>query len=85
MLTIENLSSKLYLKCTMVPKAIYEKLLREKMQDKDVAVLSFYSAIATNSRNVPIKCDFTVSALEGLDFKWSKIGMGYLKYFKQFI
>lgn len=85
MLTIENLSSKLYLKCTMVPKTIYEKLLREKMQDKDVAVLSFYSAIATNSRNVPIKCDFTVSALEGLDFKWSKIGMGYLKYFKQFI
>lgn len=85
MLTIENLSSKLYLKCTPVPRAIYEKLLREKILDKDIAVLSFYSAIAYNSKNVPIKCDFTTDTLENLNFKWSKIGVGYLKYFKQFI
>ena len=84
-LTIENLSSKLYLKWKKVPEAIYEKILREKIQDKDVAVLSFYSAIAYNSRNVPVRCDFTVNYLEQQNFKWSKIGMGYLKYFKQFI
>ena len=84
-LTIEKLTSMLFIKSQLVPRAIYEKLLRERIQDKDVAVLSFYSAIASNSRNVPVKCDFTVSSLESLGFKWSKIGIGYLRYLKQYM
>ena len=61
--TIDKLADKLLFSCKRVPKEIFDKLLREKIQDKDVAVLSFYSSIASNSRNVPIKNDYTVNVL----------------------
>lgn len=83
--TIEKLADKLLFSCKRVPKEIFDKFLREKIQDKDVAVLSFYSSIAANSRNVPMKNDYTVGVLEGLGFKWSKINFHYLKYLKQFM
>ena len=56
------------------------RLLLEKMPDKDVAVLSFYSAIASASDNIEINCDHTVRSLKELGFKWPKIKLGYLKY-----
>lgn len=83
--TIEKLANKLLFSCKMVPKEIFDKLLKERIADKDVAVLSFYSAIASNSRNVPVDNTFTTTMLEGLGFKWSKIGFGYLKYLKRFM
>lgn len=83
--TIEKLANKLLFKCKQVPKDIYEKLLREKIQDKDVAVLSFYSSIASNSRNVPVSNEYTTGVLKNLGFTWSKIGFGYLKYLKRFM
>ena len=52
------------------------------IQDKEVAVLSFYNTIACESKNVPIKNEFTVNELKKLGFKWSKIGPRYLKYLK---
>lgn len=83
--TIEKLADKLLFSCKRVPKEIFDKFLREKIQDKDVAVLSFYSSIAANSRNVPVNNDYTVEVLAGLGFKWSKINFHYLKYLKQFM
>ena len=52
----------------------------EKMQDKDVAVLSFYSTIASASENIETNCDITVNKLKELCFAWPKIKLGYLKY-----
>ena len=78
MFYIKNLKNKM--KCALVPKQIFEKRLLEKMPDKDVAVLSFYSAIASVSDNIKIECDLTVNKLKELGFKWPKIKLGYLKY-----
>lgn len=83
--TIEKLANKLLFKCKSVPREIFDKFLKEKITDKDVAVLSFYSSIASNSRNVPISNDFTNGVLLSLGFKWSNIGFHYLKYLKRFM
>ena len=83
--TIEKLANKLLFSCKRVPREIFDKLIREKIMDKDVAVLSFYSSIASNSRNVPVKNEYTCGVLETLGFKWSKIGFHYLKYIKRFM
>ncbi len=83
--TIEKLSSKLLFKCKQVPKELYDKLLKEKIYDKDVAVLSFYSSIASKSRNVPMSNEYTVAVLKDLGFSWSRIGLKYLKYLKRFM
>lgn len=83
--TIESLTSKLFVTCKKVPEAMFNKLLREKIHDRDVAVLSFYSTIASNSRNVPVSCEYTKGVLEVNGFKWSKIGIRYLRYLKRFL
>lgn len=83
--TIDKLADKLLFSCKRVPKEIFDKLLREKIQDKDVAVLSFYSSIASNSRNIPMDNEFTCRVLGQLGFKWSRIGFHYLRYFKRFL
>ncbi len=78
MFYIKELKNKL--RCALVPKQVFEKRVLEKMPDKDVAVLSFYSAIASASDNIEINCDHTVRSLKELGFKWPKIKLGYLKY-----
>ncbi len=83
--TIEKLANKLLFKCKSVPREIFDKLIREKINDKDVAVLSFYSSIASKSRNVPISNSYTTGVLSSLGFKWSNIGFHYLKYLKRFM
>ena len=83
--TIEKLANKLLFSCKRVPRELFDRLLKEKIQDKDVAVLSFYSSIASNSRNVPMKNDYTVGVLQTQGFKWSKIGFHYLKYLRRFM
>lgn len=50
------------------------------MADKDVAVLSFYSTIASASKNIETNCDITVNKLRELGFRWPKIKLSYLKY-----
>ena len=57
MFYIKELKNKL--RCALVPKQVFEKRVLEKMPDKDVAVLSFYSAIASASDNIEIHCDHT--------------------------
>ena len=78
MIYIRNIRKKL--RCALVPKQIFEKRMLEKMGDKDVAVLSFYSAIAASSENIETNCDLTVEKLNELDFRWPKIKLGYLKF-----
>ncbi len=78
MIYIRNISKKL--RCALVPKQIFEKRMMEKRADKDVAVLSFYNAIASVSANIETSCDITVNKLKELGFKWPKIKLGYLKY-----
>ncbi|MGN1108021.1 MAG: hypothetical protein ACI4RK_01445 [Oscillospiraceae bacterium] len=78
MIYIRNIRRKL--RCALVPKQIFEKRLLEKMADKDVAVLSFYSTIASASKNIETNCDITVNKLRELGFRWPKIKLSYLKY-----
>lgn len=79
---LENLCRKMLFRVKRVPKDVFEKTLRERIQDKEIAVLSFYNAIASSSKNVPISNEFTVKELEKLGFKWSKINLRYLNYIK---
>lgn len=83
--TIEMLGNKMFVRCKCVSKEIFEKHLKEKIQDKDVAILSFYNSIASKSRNVPMKNDFTNGVLKQLGFRWSAIGFLYLRHFRKFM
>lgn len=78
--TIDTLSRKLFRSIKQVSDDIFEKSLKEFISDREVAVLSFYHAIASSSANVPISNEFTVAELRKLDFKWSKITLKYLSY-----
>jgi thioester reductase-like protein len=79
---LETLCSKMWTSIKRVPKDVFEMNLKGMIQDKEIAVLSFYNTIASASRNVPISNDFTVNELKKLGFKWSKIGPRYLRYLK---
>lgn len=82
--TIATLSRKLFRSIKQVSDEIFEKSLKEFISDREVAVLSFYHAIASSSANVPISNEFTVEELRKLDFKWSKITWRYLSYINKF-
>ena len=81
-LYLHNLCNKMLLKVKLVPKEVFERTLKERIADKEVAVLSFYNTIACSSRNVPISNEFTVEELKKVGFKWSKINLKYLNYIK---
>ncbi len=83
--SVENLTKKLLVHCKRVPRKVLEGRLREDIQDKEVAILSFYNSIASASKNIAIRNDFTIRVLESLGFKWSKIDLRYLKYLKKLI
>ena len=77
---IDTLAKKLFRSFKQVSSEMFDKSLKELISDKDVAVLSFYSAIASSSANVPISNEYTVAELGKLGFKWSKINLRYLSY-----
>ena len=79
---LEALCKKFMLHAKRVPKEVFEKSLKEQIQDKEIMVLSFYNAIASSSKNIPMSNAYTTSELEKLGFKWSKIGLSYLKFIK---
>ncbi len=81
--TIDKLARRFFLHVKKVSQKIFEKNLKESITDKDVAVLSFYNSIASNSKNIPMSNEFTVRELKKLGFKWSKIGIRYLGYMKK--
>ena len=81
--TINTLAKKTFRSIKQVRSEIFEKSLKELITDKEVAVLSFYSAIASSSANVPISNEYTVAELGKLGFKWSKITLRYLSYMKK--
>lgn len=78
MYLIEDLQKKL--RCVKVTKEAFEQKILALMPDRDVAVLSFYSMIATSSKNIPLDTKLTVQKLEELGFKWPKIRTGYLRH-----
>lgn len=81
--TIDTLGKKFFRSVKRVSREIFEKSLKELISDKEVAVLSFYNAIASSSNNVPMSNEFTVNELKKLDFKWSKIGLRYMRFMKK--
>ena len=81
--TVETFKKKYFRKIKRVSRENFEKSLKESITDKDVAVLSFYSAIASSSKNIPMSNEFTVKELKNLGFEWSKIGLKYLSYIKK--
>lgn len=81
--SLDDLGRKISHNIKKVSHDVLEKNLKESIDDKEVAVLSFYSSIAIASRNVPISNEFTVNELKDLGFKWSKIGLRYLSYMRR--
>ncbi|MBQ8849169.1 MAG: AMP-binding protein [Clostridia bacterium] len=80
MFTVDTLAKKLFRSIKEVPREIFEKSLKEMITDKAVAVLSFYTSLASSSKNIPMSNEFTIRELKKLGFKWSKIGIRYLGY-----
>ena len=81
--TVEKLGKRMFTSVKKVPHEKFEKSLRESIADKEVAVLSFYSSIASTSKNIPMSNEFTVRELKRLGFKWSRIGIRYFSYMKK--
>ena len=81
--TVDQFKRKFFMRIKEVPPEVFERSLKESIDDKDVAVLSFYSSIASTSQNIAVRNDFTVSELKKVGFKWSKIGIGYLSHLKR--
>ena len=81
--TVEMLGKKFLRKFKKVSRERFEKELKGSIGDKDIAVLSFYNSIASNSKNIPMSNEFTVNELKKLDFKWSRVGVKYLSYIKK--
>ncbi len=81
--TIERISKMAFLKLNMVSQQLFDKTIKETVTDKDVAVLAFYNSIASLSKNIQVSNDFTVDMLSKLKFKWSKVGIGYLRHVKK--
>lgn len=80
---LDALCKKFMLSAKRVPREVFEMSLKEQIADKGVMVLSFYNAIASASKNVPISNEYTTAELEKLGFRWSKIGLSYLKFIKR--
>lgn len=85
LLRIEEISNKMLVKTKLVTKEVFELALKKQMQHKEVAVLSFYNAIASSSDNIKTNNDFTVKELKKLGFTWSKISLKYLAYIRTII
>ena len=83
MFTIDTLRRKFLINAKLVSRYAYEKALKDHITDKEVAILSFYSSIASTSKNIPMSNEYTVRELEKLGFKWSKIGLVYLSHAKK--
>ena len=81
--TLDVLGRKTFRKMEKVSREILEKTLKDNIEDKEIAVLSFYNSIASSSKNVPICNEFTVRELKSVGFKWSKIGLMYLRHMKK--
>ena len=81
--TIETFRKRYFKRIKKVTKERFEESLKESIDDKDVAILSFYNAIASASKNVPMSNAFTIRELDNLGFEWSRIGTKYLSYMKK--
>mgnify|MGYP003291491487 CR=1 FL=1 len=81
--TLESLSRKLLCRIRKVSQSEFDKALKARMDDSDIAVLAFYNSIASVSKNIPIKNEFTVNELQKLGFRWSKAGLRYLRFLKK--
>ena len=81
--TMEQLCRRFLIRLEKLPQQEFERLLRSRKEDADVAVLAFYSSIASLSENIPTNVGFTVEELKKLGFRWSKLSLRYLRYLKK--
>ena len=81
--TVETFKKKYFRRIKKVSRENFEKSLKESINDKDIAILSFYSSIASTSKNIPMSNEFTIKELKNLGFEWSRIGLKYLSYIKK--
>ena len=81
--SIGRFGKKCFVKLDKVSREDFEKKVREKISEKDVAILSFYSTIASASANVPMSNEFTLKNLKKLGFKWSRINLRYLSFMRK--
>ncbi|MBR6514641.1 MAG: AMP-binding protein [Clostridia bacterium] len=81
--TVDTIRKKFFLRIKKVPHEVFEKDVKKSIDDKDVAILSFYNSIASASKNIPVSNEFTVKVLKKLGFKWSKIGLRYLSHMRK--
>ncbi|MBQ8546758.1 MAG: AMP-binding protein [Clostridia bacterium] len=81
--TVDIFKKKYFKRIKKVPHEVFEESLKASIDDKDVAVLSFYNSIASTSKNIPMSNEFTVNELKNVGFKWSKIGTRYLSRMKK--
>ena len=78
--SVDMLVKRFYWGVKKVSKETFEQTVRSLIADKEVAVLSFYNAIASASRNITTSNTFTVKELKKLGFRWSRIGIRYLHF-----
>ena len=81
--TLATLSRKFMVSMKKTDPHEFENVLKNRIDDTDVAVLAFYNSIASISNNIPTSCKFTTDELQKLGFKWSKAGWRYLLYLKK--
>ena len=81
--TVDMLAKRFYWGIRKVSRESFEKALRSLITDKEVAVLSFYNTIASASKNIATSNTFTVKELKKVGFRWSNIGIRYLRYAKK--
>ncbi len=81
--SLETLSRRFSLRIKKTSQEEFERNLKLRKNDTDVAVLAFYNSMASISSNIPISNQFTVNELKELGFKWPKIGLRYMWYMKK--
>ena len=82
--TLETFRKKYFKRIKKVSREKFDEALKGSLDDKDVAILSFYNAIASASKNVPMSNAFTIGELDSLGFEWSRIGTKYLSFMRKF-
>lgn len=81
-LYINDIARTLNLNIKHVEKMVFEQLLRNNINIKEVAVLSFYYVQQRNSENIQVDNSFTINLLKDLDFEFSQVNLEYLSVFK---
>ena len=64
-----------------VPKESFEKMMSERMQDKQISEYFFYYKLAEKSKVIPIESNITQKRLRELGFEWEVNSKDYIRRF----